>query len=292
LVTLFFILAMMAIVSTSLSLISKNFENSDDESMKLQLMLSGKDLIKILKDSKEINDINTTQDMKDFLSVASFVPLGKVGLFDEAVSISSAEEKINFAKMARWTSKQKEHLKEYLMEYGVVDPSFFLHIIEDLTGKKRADRVFLTEAVYAHPEWVSAAILDWMQFYDILDYYILQTDDYAICRVPWRNIARFSSYGGVEADINFATPDVWHFIFPDMDKEQIVAMQANRVFEKWEDLPFSKEQTNIIRQFIKIDEHPTLFHIKVVLRREQKSIAVSFDYDIKKKKIYDTVYNY
>ena len=66
LVTLFFILAMMAIVSTSLSLISKNFENSDDESMKLQLMLSGKDLIKILKDSKEINDINTGHERFSF----------------------------------------------------------------------------------------------------------------------------------------------------------------------------------------------------------------------------------
>ena len=276
LVTLFFILSISVVVSYILEIQTRSFELLETSKDITQLQALSLDIKKIIKKIPQINDINSSEDLADFLDNFSQIPLLISDDLVANIEISSAASKININLFSKWTAKQKEIFLNYLQNrYQLSQPQFFLDIIQDLTTNKK-NYYPLTPILNDNPKFGKSGIYDFDEFMIAVDYYIKNSLDFHILNVPWRKIITFS---GNEIDLNQMDKELWYLFLPNRGEDEIENLKSN-IYEKIDDVDISDEEKKILKSF-----NVKTFVPKIDIKIEIKNKKIEFEYDISKKKI-------
>jgi len=276
LVTLFFILSISVVVSYILEIQKRSFELLETSKDITQLQALSLDVKKIIKKIPQINDINDSENLANFLDSFSQIPLPISDDLIANIEISSAANKININSYPKWTAKQKELFLNYLQNrYQLSQAQFFLDIIQDLTTNKK-NYYPLTSILNDNPKFGESGIYGFDEFMMAIDYYIKNSLDYNILNIPWKKIITFSED---EIDLNQMDRELWFLFLPSRSEDDIKNLK-NRIYKNIKDIELDDEEKKILKSF-----NVKAFVPKIDIEIKIKNQKIKLEYDISKKKI-------
>lgn len=282
LITIFLIISITLIVSRILDITDQTIRESGDFKRVLQLNFLTEDVVKILKKSPELNDINDSQDYDDMLSTVSFIPLNFERDMSVYINITHANDRININEIKSWNESQKSDFLSYIRNYEVVSAEYFWEILKDATDKKSD----LTQLKTDMSRFYGGGIGSTDDFDKLLEYYIKNSKDYSILSVPWNKLICFSGKG---ININYMSCEVWKMIFIkngnyDVGKDMC---RGEKIVDSIDDLDISDNEINRIKKY-NLSAFIPVVKVSVKLSSKDKNDKISeFNYDIKTKKVFD-----
>ena len=279
-ITLFLLLSMSAILSQILSITDKNLQESHTTQNYTQLFLLTKDIAKIVKNSPEFKDINSSKDFDSMLKIVSYIPILLDSDTDVYVDIEVANKSININSLKDWDITQKDIFLTYLRNKGMLMPEFFYNMLFDVLKPKSN----LTDIKRDMPSFNSDTIYSWREFEKIEYYYLTNTKDYSIFQIPWRKIISFK---GDKINANYLSCEEWYLLLADNSKIPFFQdmCRGKKIIESLDELPLSKEQIAILEKFgIDSDDKRVKISIKLPIKNK-KDIISTFLYDIALNKV-------
>jgi len=237
---------------------------------------------------------NTIKFDEDVIFYGSGLPFTME--FGDAVvtlEFNSAHNKININNLIN-TIKSKDNIAydnfvTYLYSFRVIDPEFFIDILIDTIDKDNIEKNSGngSEIVLKEPLFRNGKIYNKNHFKYIVDYYIQQTDDKDILKVPFEN---FISFNAPNIDINFASKELLEILFYDANNFALETISKhNNIYDKLENLPFDEYYLKDIKKGRfgqSITTTTDLLDVKVELNFNGRfNSKVRFLYDIKNKKL-------
>jgi len=209
------------------------------------------------------------------------------------LEFNSAHDKLNINAFSE-TIKTKDNTTynnfiTYLYSYRVKDPDLFVDLLLDTIDVDNLEKNSGngSEIALKEPLFRNGKIYNKEHFKYIIDYYIQQTDDKDILKVPFEN---FISFNSPDIDINFASKELLDIIFYDANNFILETISKHTdIYYKLDDLPFDHYYLENIKKGRfgqSITTTTNILDVKVELNFNGKfNSNIRFFYDIKNKKL-------
>lgn len=209
------------------------------------------------------------------------------------LEFNSAHDKININNLIN-IIKTKDNIAydnfvTYLYSFRIIDPLFFIDILIDTIDKDNIEKNSGngSEIVLKDPLFRNGRIYNNEHFKRIVEYYLQQTDDEDILKVPFDT---FISFDAPNIDINFASKKILEILFYDANSFALETISKhNDIYDKLDDLPFDDYYLKNIKKGRfgqSITTTSNLLDVKVELNFNGRFKSnIKFLYDIKNKKL-------
>jgi len=293
LITMFFIMAITITIGVSLRHINSAKENLSSEKFLLQTTVVLHDMMKILKDTPELNDINDTQTFRAFLSqYSTVVPLSA----DMAVEVKleSARSKFTFnALQDNNTTKGESALKNALIGYFNAKNinSEYVYMLKDLTGGIKADGTYKSGIFNENPYLFRNYISSDEQIKALNSYYKRTYNDNSVDKIDLHNIFNFGNYKASSyiIDLNFVNRDIFNIMSGKYYEQENNTSLEDGFFVDCDQLT-TKEKENLKRKFNASCDLQKIIAVTLFITQDKQNAKISFEYNILTKKGSNFVY--
>ncbi|MDX1808596.1 MAG: hypothetical protein R3331_03540 [Sulfurospirillaceae bacterium] len=284
LVTVLFIMLITFSIGIGLKYVSTSATNMKSEHFLFQSSILLDDILKILKSSKDLEQINSPGSLALFLTRSSLISFESSGI-KIAISIESARSKINpnvLSNEAR-INAFKSFLAKNTVNLGYAD------MLLDLQGGMKENMSYNTNIFNDNPELFRDYITSYEHLEALGDIYMKKYHDDNLKNINMKELF----YIGVEKnsyiDLNYATLPVWEFILG-CDKNRASALVAGEgTYRTLKDLALNSEEASLLKRFKTSFFEPYL-DVKVKITQESNSANIRFEYNIRSKKVSNCVF--
>lgn len=205
--------------------------------------------------------------------------------------ISSTHQYLNIntlaTKMAKKNNDIYNNFINFLYQYNIKDPEFFVDLLLDTIDKnsEEMNSGSGSEIVLTNPVFRNGKIYNQKHFNMILDYYHSVKNDEAIYKVPFNKLISFNSNS---IDINFASPQLLDMIFYDADSYSLDKIKNHKqIYEELSDLPFDEYYLKSIKKgrfghSITVESNLIKVNVELTYEEQFKS-NIEFLYNTKDK---------
>jgi len=286
LITLFFVISVTAAVGVSIIQLRSSAKQVREGKCLIQSSMILDDLLKLLKTSPMLDSIQDADSMRYFLQNTSIIPLALENL-NVKVNINSAMGRLNINRLS--SSRQfQEALSGYMLQYDISDIEYFQDLLIDCMRVENSE--YRTDLFQMRPWLYGDKIVSMEHFDQIIDYYVMNRHDNNIRKIPWKQLIRFGSHSDKGLDANYITPQLWHFLLPELDDGVADDLASGTVVYKGdEDLSLVEEDIIKLKKF-DISYYIPRAEIVVDVTRNDQNVHVAFEYDFSLKKGGNFVY--
>ena len=287
LITLLFIMLITISISIGLKQLNQASSDVDGEKFMYQSAIILEDTLNILKTLKELEDINSSLGLKDFLSNNSFIPFESNGV-KVSIKISSARSKFNVNSLvveSKQDEKKIESLSKYLNSYMVTNE--YINILTSSMGVDEDDISYNNDLFYKRPNLFREYITSKKHLFELNSYYSNYYHDNNLKNINFEKLFSYSKNKSYKIDLNFATPEVWEMILG-CSKQKAVSLSSD-IYENKDDIDLNEEEKELLNRF-ESDIFVGSLDISLNIIQDKKSATIRFEYDIENKEGSDFVY--
>jgi len=286
LITLMFIIVITVAIGFGLKEVNKASTLLQKEKFLYQSSIIVEDILNILRNSKDLDAAikdNSIEGLYLFLSQSEFIPF-KTGGLDVLLSIKSARSKFNPNTL---DAKNIDVLKAYMAEKQV-SPEY-VDLLLDAKGGMLEDGYYYTNLFTEEPELFRDYIASKKQLEKINNFYRMEYNDNNIKNIDFDQLFYYNSDKNTSIDLNYATEATWELIAGvQKDRAETLALGAG-MYTNVTDLELSDEELKNLSKF-KTSFFEPILSVTIEIMEEKSSSKISFEYDIKKKKESNFVY--
>jgi len=283
LITLMFVIVISVAIGYNLMQVKNASHIVQKEKMLYQNSMILEDVLKILKNSQELQSVvddNTSENLFVFLSSSKLIPLELPSTHVE-ISITSARAKLNINALNR---KNEPYFREFFAHLMIGNS--YIDVLKDCMSKFQAkneynnyNSVIFDENPYLFREYIASK-----QELDIINnFYLNEYGDENIKELDLSKVFRFSADENEKVDLNYASPEVLMLLL-DTTKERADAIYAlPKPFSSLKELQLNENEKRTLSKFSTSFFEPYV-HISIEMKKDNVNSTISFDYDIKQKK--------
>lgn len=291
LITMFFIMAITITIGVSLKHINKAKKNLSSEKFLLQTTVLLHDMMKILKDTPELNDINDSETFRAFLSqYSTFIPLGND--MTVKVKLASARSKFTFNAL-RGNTEGAKALKNALIGYFNARSINigYVYLLQDLTNGIKADGMYNSGIFDENPYLFRDYISSDEQIKVLNNYYKKIYHDNSVDKIDLHNIFHFGNYkpSSYVIDLNFVNRDVFNIMSGKYYEQENNTSSQDDFFVDCNALT-KKEKEDMRRKFNASCDLQKIIAVTLFITQNRQNAEISFEYDILNKKGSNFVY--
>jgi hypothetical protein len=292
LMTLLFIMLISVAIGVGLKQLKDASSYVSGEKFLYQNSVIVADVLNFLKETPELNDINSSEDLEDFL-LYSPIPFESSGI-KVLIEFSSARAKYNintiYDSNKTITQMRIDSLKEYFEKYMInVD---FVDILLDGIGGIKEDSSYnseiFNEKVYLFRDYIVSK----KHFKEFEEFYEKKYDDENLENIDFDKLFYFSkdTNNSYKIDLNFATPEVWEMMLGcEKQKAELLSSKVD-LYESYESIDLSDEELKLVKDIFQTSLFEPYIDVKIIILQGANSSEIEFEYDIKKKKGSNFVY--
>lgn len=286
LLTIMFVIVITVAIGFGLKQVNLATSAVKTEKFMYQSGILIQDVLKILNENKELKaivDKKSTSDMFLFLSQAAFIPFNSSGM-EIILSIKSARSKFNLNNLNKGTI---DAMRGYVGNYGV--DSNYVDILLDSKGAIKVDNSYNSAIFDENPYLFRDYVSSFKHLKKINDFYTKEYNDNSLKKINFKNLFYFTKELKTNIDVNYATTDVWQMILgSDKQRAKEIRLGAG-AYKTVADLNLNSYEREKLLRFKTSFFEPFLF-VKIEIRQNNIRAQISFEYDIKKKKGSNFVY--
>jgi len=282
LTTLFFVMVMSLLLTQSMKTLNKGVSHLEKTNFMLQSLIIQDDILKFLKSSPYIKQINDQVTLDMFIDTLSSVPLPPIDGLAVSFSAKSAANGLNINIIKDHKELQSLLIHYLATKYNLNDPQFLIDLILDST--KGEQDYYKTNIFYDYPNFYRDHIESNQHLKDLVGYYVAQRDDHTILKVPFEDIFTYqdnnSSY---KMDMNYMDEEVWSILVPEKDMyNAIYDIGGVSKDDDLQSIGLTKERISFIKKFATYNN--LKINIEVLLTKDDEEAIMSFDYDLNSSK--------
>ena len=284
LVTVFFIMLITLSLGVALKTIKKANNSINNEQFIFQSAMILDDVLHILKNSPELEQVTSAQNLSTFLLSSESIPFQSNGI-EVIIKFSSARSKINPNTLKNTASL--DAFKNFLNTRGI--STVYADFLFDSMGGIREDQTYTTEIFNKNPEMFRDYIASQKHLEAINDLYINTYHDINLKSMNTKDFFYVSPDTNSSIDLNFATAQTYEILLA-CDAYRAEALSIDeRVREKIEDLQLSDEEKINLARFQTSFFEPYL-DVTIDIRQNNHSSHIIFEYNVKSKKGFHFVF--
>lgn len=289
LITLLFIMLITFSIGVGLNQVNEASSYVKKEKFLFQTSSILDDVLTIFKTSKEMDDINSSEDFNAFLSQASFIPFEVSGI-KVSLHLQSARSRFNINSLMNKNNtvsqKRVDSLKQYLNRYMI--NVAFVDILLDAMGGIKEDLSYNSEIFVQKPYLYRDYIVSYKHFSELSEYYENYYNDDSLKNVDFKQLFFYSDDRSYTIDLNYATALVWEMMIG-CDKSKAIALSEG-YYDSFESIGLSDEELNILRSRFKVSFFEPYIDVLIKVVQDDLSAKIRFEYDMKNKKGSNFVY--
>jgi len=292
LITVMFVIVITVAIGFGLKQVNDASSALKRENFLYQTNMIVEDILHILQTSPDVQkviDSNSSSDFHTFLAQAAFIPL-KVNGLEIVMKLSSARAKFNPNALIEDGKIKKERvamLKQYLNAHMV--NSDYVDILLDNMSKVKADNSYNSRIFDVNPSLFRDYIASAKHLKKINDFYAQEFNDDSLKNINFENLFYFSRDANSTVDINYATPEVWEMMLG-CQKERAERLSAGGGgYENEANLDLQPEELVNLQKF-QVSYYEPVVQVEIEIMQNGRDARVRFEYDIKKKKGSNFVY--
>ena len=283
LITLMFVMVISVAIGYNLMQVKNASHIVQKEKILYQNSMILEDVLKILKNSQELQSVlddNTSENLYLFLSSSKLIPLELPSMHVD-ISITSARAKLNINALSK---KNEPYFREFFANMMIRNS--YIDILKDCMSKFQAkneynnyNSVIFDENPYLFRKYIASK-----RELDIINnFYLKEYNDENIKAVDFSKLFRFSADENEKVDLNYASPEVLMLILG-TTKERADAIYAlPKPFSSLNELQLNDNEKRTLSKFNTSFFEPYV-HITIEIQKAKANSTISFDYDIKEKK--------
>ncbi len=295
LITIAFIVAIMAIIGVSLGVVERSHKDVAHKKVLVQSDILLSNMLSILKSAS--GDINDSTMLDIFLMIPFTF---NSSAYDTSVDVSfeSSATKVNINWLVPDVNQSRvrdrfapdplnpyveEFLDRILTVYNVSDTILLLSMIADTIDDDVSERVSGSEIVREKINFSHGKIYNMRHFQQILEIYKMKTLDFSVDKIPWQSLIGFTNG---KIDFNYISPDVLRYILDGLAPESIRLLTTDKesVYIGLNDLPFNVQDKEKLTKMNIVFFDPNLSS-KIVVKSSGSALVVSLDYNLSDKRV-------
>ena len=283
LVTLFFIMLITVSIGVGFTYIHEASKSVKQEQILLQDSMIVNDVVQILKNSPQLQDINSSEDFSLFLSQSSVIPLKSHG-FDIVIHLKSARSKINpnMLKDTNGTKKRMDSFKIFLQNH-MINPQY-ADMMADLLNGEKANNGYLTDIFEEHPELYRDGIVSYEQLDELGDIYKQKFHTNDIDKVDMQELFYISQDTNYKVDANFASALTWQLLLGCSQERANQLVSGGSAYATMEDLnaQLNDDEKKLVKAF-NVSVNEEILYVTIEVSNKNKQSFIGFEYNIKTK---------
>ena len=244
------------------------------------------DLLNILQTSKEISavlDTNSSETLYLFLSQAAFIPFESSGV-EIVMKINSARGKFNPTSLS---NKNLPLVQQYMNRYQV--NSQYVDILLDGMSKIKDDNSYNSTIFDEKPYLFRDYIVSKEHLQEFNNFYAREYNDNALKNINFDNLFYLSDDSNMSIDLNYATSEMWEMMLGCQPDKAELLSDGGGFYTKIKDLDLNSEEEENLKLF-KTSFYEPILYVEIEITQNELHSRISFEYDIKKKKGSNFVY--
>ncbi len=292
LLTVMFVIVISVIISQTLKEVNVGARTITKEAFMYQVHALLGDLLVMLQKSSDLQTIaennSSIDELAIFLDQTEALPFATEGL-DMLIEISSARSHYLITNLDN--TQKSAYLGAFLNNYGV-NSEYVALLFDGISGIKE-DGSYNSAIFDTYPELFRDYIVSQEHLEIFNNFYKREYSDNSIDKIDFSKLFAFGPKADnnttYRVDLNYATQEVWELLLG-CSKERAKQLSNHvEMFEKIEDLSLSQQEKAHLEAFEYSFFEPYIM-INIALQKDQMHAKVSFEYDIKKKRGYNFVY--
>ncbi len=287
LITLMFVIVITVAIGYGLKQVNDATKIAKQEKFIYQSSVIVEDIINILNNSQELQaaaENNSSSDFYLFLSQTAFIPFEYEGM-EIVFKIKSARGKFNPSMLSSATS---QYLKEYVTRYNI--NAQYVDILEDNIKGIKVDNSYNSTIFDENPYLFRDYIASAKHLKIINDYYTKEYHDNALKNVAFDELFYYTDDKNITIDLNYATAEVWEFMLGCSKERATLLSEAGGSYVSMENLNLNNTEKERLQKNFKISFFEPVVQVELDIRLDESYSKVNFEYDIKKKKGSNFVY--
>ncbi len=281
-----FVIVITVAIGVGLKQVNVATKVVSSENFMYQSSIIVEDLLNILKTSKDISavvDAKSSEALYLFLSQAAFIPFESSGV-EIVMKINSARGKFNPLTLS---NKNLPLVQQYMNRYQV--NSQYVDILLDGMSKIKEDNSYNSTIFDEKPYLFRDYIVSKEHLQEFNNFYAREYNDNALKNINFDNLFYFSNNKNMSIDLNYATPEVWEMMLGcQKDKAELLS-DGGGFYTKIKDLDLNSEEEENLKLF-KTSFFEPILYVEIEITENELHSKISFEYDIKKKKGSNFVY--
>ncbi len=288
LITLLFI--MLITLSIGIGLKQVNDASQDVKSEKFLLQSSAVlgDVLTLLQSRKELNDMNSSEELAIFLSETSFIPFNAQEI-QITLELSSARSRFNINNLKDVNNTlvpaRVSSLKRYVSNY-MINISYVDILLDAMSGIKE-DMSYNSAVFNENPYLFRDYIASDKHFAELNDFYSSYYRDDGLKNIEFKELFYFSNNNSYTIDLNYATTEVWEMMLG-CDNLRASDLSAG-FYENTDNLDLNDDEKVMLKRF-KTSFFEPFVDVRLNIMQDKNSASIRFEYDIKNKEGSNFVY--
>ena len=291
LVTLLFIMLISVAIGVGLKQLKTASKYVSQEKFLYQNAIIVDDVLNLLVDIPELKDINSSEDLENFL-LYSPIPFESNGI-KILIELSSARAKYNINTIIdankTITDTRVDYLKKYF-ENHMVNVDFVDILLDGISGIKE-DYSYNSEIFNENPYLFRDYITSKKHLEEFMEFYEKRYDN-NLKNMKLENLFYFSRdlNNTYKIDLNFATKEVWQMILScDETRAEKLSSSVER-YESYDSIDLSDEELDIVKNIFKTSLFEPYIYVTISILQNGNGSKIKFEYNIKNKKGSNFVY--
>jgi hypothetical protein len=248
----------------------------------LQTSIILDDILNILQKSKDLNKVESPEDLARFLDKVSFLPFKNKDV-DVIVEVSSARSSININSINN--TSRMDSLKEFLVKKNI-DEEYADMLYDSMNGIKE-DGSYKTDIFNKEPNLFRKYVVSYKHLAKINDIYQIKFRDANIQNID--KLFYISKDKNSSIDLNYARALTWELIIG-CEPERARYLEDNSViYHSISDLGLNAKEIFSINKF-KTSFFEPIIDVKIDIRTKHMNAKIRFEYNILLKKGSNFVY--
>lgn len=286
LITVMFVIVITVAIGFGLRQVNSASKIIKDEKFMYQSSIIIEDVLNILKTSPDfarVADSNSSDELFLLLSAASFIPFESSGV-EIVLKLESARSKFNPRLLDINTTQS---FVDYLNN-KMVNSQYLDILLDNVRGVKEDNSynsAIFEENPYLFRDYIASA----RHLKKINEFYAQEYNDNSLSKIDFENLFYFSKDTNISIDLNYATTEVWELLLgTTKERAEFLSSNAGSYIDD-ASLNLDLDELERLHRF-KTSFFEPIVLVEIELRQNSSISNIQFEYDIKKKKGSNFVY--
>lgn len=286
LITVVFVMLITIAIGFGLRQVNQASELIKEEKFLYQSSIIVEDILNILQNSPDVAraaDANASDEFFMLLSEGSFIPFESAGI-SIVLKLHSARSKFNLATL---NVKSTEAFREY-MSYKGLNNEYVDILLDGMSGIK-ADNSYNSAVFDEQPYLFRDYIASEKHLSMLNEFYMREYNENVHKNVNLEELLYFNEDVNATIDLNYATSEVWELLLGSTKERAEFLAQNAGGYKDLASLGLGADELENLQRFNTSFFEPILF-VEIEIAQENSDAYITFEYDIKKKKGSNFVY--
>ena len=287
LITLLFIMLITISIGIGLKQVNQASAHVDGEKFLYQSSVILDDVMTVLKNSQELQDINSSSELNVFLSESSLIPFEANGI-KVNITLSSARSRFNINSLVsgnKPNEKRVESLKQYVSNYMVI--TRYVDILLSSMGINQDNISYNSDLFDKKPNLFREYIASEKHLLELNKYYTNYYHEDSLKNIDFKKLFYYGKSDSYKVDLSYATPEVWEMMLG-CSKQRAIELSGG-IYDSVVDIGLSKEEEVLLNRF-KRSTFERFLDVRLSFMQDKQSANIRFEYDIENKKGSNFVY--